>query len=55
MNLVKICIIIFSVNIIFGCTEKTTYSGKIITQESVGEELDYDPSEGQDWNWEDYD
>ena len=28
--------------------------GKIITQESVMEELDYDPSEGQDWNWEDY-
>ena len=28
--------------------------GKIINQESVIEELDYDPSEGQDWNWEDY-
>ena len=27
--------------------------GKIITQESVKEELDYDPSEGQDWDWED--
>ena len=27
---------------------------KIITQESRREELDYDPSEGQDWNWEDY-
>ena len=27
--------------------------GKIINQESVIEELDYDPSEGQDWNWED--
>ena len=27
--------------------------GKIINQETVFEELDYDPSEGQDWNWED--
>ena len=27
---------------------------KIISQESRREELDYDPSEGQDWNWEDY-
>ena len=28
--------------------------GKIINQESVIEELDYDPSKGQDWSWEDY-
>ena len=36
-------------------TVSITYKdGKIITQESIGEELDYDPSEGQDWNWEDY-
>ena len=28
--------------------------GKIINQETVFEELDYDPSEGQDWNWEDF-
>ena len=28
--------------------------GKIITQETAREELDYDPSEGQDWNWEDF-
>ena len=27
---------------------------KIIHQKSVLEELDYDPSEGQDWKWEDY-
>ena len=27
---------------------------KIISQESRREELDYDPSEGQNWNWEDY-
>ena len=27
---------------------------KIIHQESRREKLDYDPSEGQDWNWEDY-
>ena len=35
-------------------TSITYKEGKIITQESVMEELDYDPSEGQDWNWEDY-
>ena len=28
--------------------------GLILTQESVRELLDQDPSEGQDWNWEDY-
>ena len=28
--------------------------GKIISQSTTVEELDYDPSEGQDWNWEDY-
>ena len=28
--------------------------GKIIRYETSAEELDYDPSEGQDWNWEDY-
>ena len=28
--------------------------GLIITQESVRELLDQDPSEGQNWNWEDY-
>ena len=27
---------------------------KIIHQESHREKMDYDPSEGQDWNWEDY-
>jgi hypothetical protein len=27
---------------------------KILKQETVSEPLDYDPSEGQDWNWEDY-
>ena len=35
-------------------TSITLKDGKIIKQESVFEELDYDPSEGQDWNWEDY-
>ena len=36
-------------------TSEITYKdGKIITQKTVAEELDYDPSEGQDWNWEDY-
>ena len=28
--------------------------GKIISQESVAERDQPDPSEGQDWNWEDY-
>ena len=28
--------------------------GKIIRHETSAEELDYDPSEGQEWNWEDY-
>ena len=28
--------------------------GKIINQAYAFEDLDYDPSEGQDWNWEDY-
>ena len=32
----------------------TYRDSKIITQESVVEYLDYDPSENQDWNWEDY-
>ena len=36
----------------------TTYAtykeGKIITQKTASEELDFDPSKGQDWNWDDY-
>ena len=28
---------------------------RVINQETVFEEIDEDPSEGQDWNWEDYD
>ena len=28
--------------------------GKISRHTSEAETLDYDPSEGQDWNWEDY-
>ena len=28
--------------------------GKIINQAYAFEDLDHDPSEGQDWNWEDY-
>ena len=36
-------------------TSEITYKdGKIVTQKTVAEELDYDPSEGQNWNWEDY-
>jgi len=36
-------------------TSEITYKdGKIVTQKTVAEELDYDPSEGDDWNWEDY-
>ena len=37
-----------------GTTTITYKDGKIISQDSIPEELDYDPSEGQDWNWEDY-
>ena len=29
-------------------------NGKVVNQQTVRQELDYDPSEGQDWNWEDY-
>ena len=32
----------------------TYRDGKVVNQQTVREELDYDPSEGQDWNWEDY-
>ena len=36
-------------------TTAITYKdGQIITQHSEVEELDYDPSKGQDWNWEEY-
>ena len=36
-------------------TTAITYKdGLIITQQTEVEELDYDPSEGKDWNWEDY-
>ena len=28
--------------------------GQILNQKTTVQELDYDPSEGQDWNWEDY-
>ena len=35
-------------------TTAITYKdGLIITQQTEVEELDYDPSEGQDWNWKD--
>ena len=37
-----------------GKTSLTYKEGKIVTQTSTMEDLDYDPSEGQDWNWEDY-
>ena len=32
----------------------TDKDGKVINQETVFEEIDDDPSEGQDWNWKDY-
>ena len=35
-------------------TAITYENGKVITQQMVRQELDYDPSEGQDWKWEDY-
>ena len=35
-------------------TAITYENRKAITQQMVRQELDYDLSEGQDWNWEDY-
>ena len=35
-------------------TAITYKNGIVVNQQTVREELDYDPSEGQDWNWEDY-
>ena len=35
-------------------TEATYREGRIITQKTVSEELDYDPSEGQDRKCENY-
>tara|TARA_Y100001968_G_scaffold319880_1_gene352059 strand:+ start:388 stop:546 length:159 start_codon:yes stop_codon:yes gene_type:complete len=41
--------------VFFKNTTSITYKdGKIITQKSETEDLNDDPSEGQDWNWEDY-
>ena len=28
--------------------------GKIVSQKTVSSDLDFDPSEEKDWNWEDY-
>ena len=41
---------------IFRCiTNKATYrERKIISLNTDGKELDYEPIEGHDWNWEDY-
>ena len=35
MSLIKFCFLIFIMNIIFGCVEKTRYSGKIINQDDL--------------------
>ena len=35
-------------------TSITYKDGKIISQETLRKELDYDASESQDWNWEDF-
>ena len=41
--------------IFLSVTSRITYrDGKIITQSTNGKELNYGPSEGQKWNWEDY-
>ena len=37
-----------------GITAVTYLDGRIITQESTNENDVTDPSEGRDWNWEDY-
>ena len=42
-------------DIFSSATSSFTYKdGKVINQETVFEEIDDDPSEGQDWNWKDY-
>ena len=42
-------------DIFISVTSRITYKdGKIITQSTKRETLNHDPSEGQDWNWEDY-
>ena len=47
--------ILISINIYYAIVFMIKYKdGLILTQESVREPLDQDPSEGQDWNWEDY-
>ena len=35
---------------------KTFFLSKrlVTSSEVIGQELDYDPSEGQDWKWEEY-
>ncbi len=54
-------VIIFYIFIEIASTEKKIFlcreqilslkkDGKTIIQESIGEEFDYDPSEGQNWN-----
>jgi c-di-GMP-related signal transduction protein len=35
-------------------TAITYKNGKVVNQQTVREELDYDPSDGQDWKWGDY-
>ena len=42
-------------DIFSSATGSFTYKdGKVINQETVFEEIADDPSEGKDWNWEDY-
>ena len=42
-------------DIFSSATSSITYKdGRVINQETVFEEIDDDPSEGQDWHWEDY-
>ena len=42
-------------NLVWSLVSGINYiDGKIIRHETSAEELDYDPSEGKDWNWEDY-
>ena len=38
----------------FTFTAVTFKDKKILTQESITDRSDQDPSEGQNWNWEDY-
>ena len=46
--------ILNSFMLIYFFVVQTRKNNEIIKNEYRNENLDFDPSEGQDWNWEDY-